>query len=155
MNSKMKITILMVLGTLVSARSFAALTLPTAAASWDAIRASTQVSIQQTALANTFGADGFFNACVAGNMLQSITPLKACVETKYESSGDLDGGVHAVCVRYEEKTAQLPVDAILSTTPTFRVFGNEWVFNGPDGGGMNDKPNPVLFTKTFMIPACK
>jgi hypothetical protein len=147
---------------------------------WDTIRSCPQVTIRQTELASKFGPTGFFNACVAGKVLRSIKPITSCAETAYAPDGTADGGVHAVCVRYENKKVELPlqqtatgdcadyeqngaegvycarwntVSFTLSTAPDFKVLGNGWVFEGPDNGS-SYKPTQELFTKTFPIPSC-
>lgn len=81
------------LGLLVSTATFAA-------TDWNSVRANPKVaSISQSAYAQTFGSDGFFNACLEGNNFRTIQPLSYCAETRTENLGQESGGSVDTCIR--------------------------------------------------------
>jgi hypothetical protein len=176
----MKASLLAIITVLVSAKAFASLfgPLPKVTDSWDTIANDRRVVIKQTILAEAFGPKGYFNACVDGQIIRTIEPLKTCVHYVNSNAGG-DGGTFRECVAYED----LPVEIALNQTSKTCA---EWKTNVSDSGGMtcvrentigyvlptspafsiwqlvpagdgltSEAPAFILFKKPYLIPSCK
>ena len=129
------------IGLLVSMSAFAHdYPVPVASDSWATIVAASQqnmvVQIHQTTLADAFGSQGFFNACVAGDNLQSIVPLQVCTQQQlvYSHSGGGEGsggGAYYECVAYADQPVVLPLQQTANTTCA------EWQYSRTGGGEGN------------------
>lgn len=173
----LKSILVLAAGLFATVNAFAA---PSLDDSWDEIRADRSVSyIAQGSYASAFGSDGFFNACVAGDALKSINPLKVCAEGRWvRNGGQESSGDEFICTREELRTVTLALtqteqkcvketntgaenggsecmkwENVTVRIPTTQVFS---VFEagrslGQENGYESDK---LLFVKPYAIPAC-
>lgn len=128
--------------------------LPTSADSWAIILASKNVAVQQSVLHEAFGAQGYFNACVAGDKLRTIQPLRVCAEQHivYGTSGgggEGDGGMSSwyECSRYVDKVVEIPLAQTAQTTCA--KWRYEYSGGGEGDGGTNmicERYNTVNYT---------
>jgi hypothetical protein len=123
-----------------------AVALPTQNQDWDQIRAADGVAIHQGPLAKNFGAQGFFNACVNGDTLNTIQPVSTCVAWETSSNGEAEGeGQASVCTKKELRHVSLP------RTQT-SVACVKWT----SGGGQEDGKGSTCLQyeeRTVQIPA--
>jgi hypothetical protein len=171
----MKLAILATLGLLSSVPCLAAQKSDT----WTAIRNDHSVTIGQPAAASPFGAGGFFNACIDGDSIRSLTPVATCTWVTERKSGGQDAPqpeshclnrvskfvsipltqVATVCARSEYtgggndsgQGSCLELKNISYQLPTNPVFFvSSIATKGQDAGD----DSQVLFIKNYQIPAC-
>lgn len=109
-----------------SARVFAALPQPTD--SWDTIRANVKgnysLTIEQGPGAETFGTDGFFNSCIDGNNLRSLSKMTVCLEYGPVHPSEWDRDDSSTCIRSETRYVSEPIQylaqvcAVYKSSPT-------------------------------------
>lgn len=89
--------------------------MPNASSTWETIRADKRLTVQQSAGAETFGFNGFFDACVDGDQFRSLTARKVCVASHWVRTGggggqEGPGGEEVqVCDQYANQFATLPI----------------------------------------------
>lgn len=105
--------------------------LPTVDSSWTAIRADSRVTIKQTAMAEAFGSNGFFNACYDGKVLRSIEPLKVCAKWNHINHGQ-EGGSEDICVQYTAKEVAVALNQTQQVCTQWQNIGGG---NGQEGPG--------------------
>lgn len=119
---------------------------PTESMTWDQIRADKRVLIGQTAMSNSFGSDGFFNACVDGKVLRSVQPLKVCTQWKTIGGGQENGGGETVCSKYEAKHVAVAIDQTQQVCTKWKTIGG-----GQENGG-SDTVCTEYATVNFSLP---
>jgi hypothetical protein len=100
---------------------------PSASDSWEIIRGNESVQgITQGPLAEAFGPNGYFNACIDGDNFRTVQPQEVC--TLFQ--GSLNGeGFPQVCAKTENRDNSVP-----RTQTEQRCLKREWVTeNGGEG----------------------
>jgi hypothetical protein len=142
----------------------------TRADSWDVIMADKDLAwIGQGMFYDSFGPNGFFNACVSGDELHSIAPVSYCVSSHFLDYPGTGGG-HMVCDQTAEKDVVLSLNQTVKAIVGYRsdidwapIYGNVnfviptvqsfSVYNYSRGG--TTIYAKLYFTKDFTIPNCK
>jgi hypothetical protein len=129
--------------------STAALATPNQNSSWDAIRADRSLTISQGNLAYTFGAAGFFNACVDGNVFRSLKAMPMCTAWKWIHTGggqESGGDNERVCTAYTNQYVELARQQ--QTTICTKYQGGN---GGQESEGMNQCIKSTTTTVTLPV----
>lgn len=140
--------------------------------SWQNIRASREVLIQQPTFAGAFGSQGLFNACATEDEFRSLTPVQSCLSyhqvtrqsekgpykdydcTEYETRHVVISRTFTQeeCVKFAPMTQSnsgecLEYDNVTSVYPTsFQLV----VIDSQQA----DTGRSFIFSKPYRIPAC-
>lgn len=151
--------------------------------SWSAIFADDTLTVSQPPPAATFGANGFFNTCVDGDQLRSLTGTLVCekwVVTRSSYGGQDAGPSDYSCASQVLKFTTLPLtqtqvicakqeyvgggkdagsgSCLGLKTISYKLSTNPVlsVFNKRTSGGQdNPDDSTIAFVKSYQIPNCK
>lgn len=141
---------------------------------WKTIRKDRDVLIVQPAFAERFGKNGLFNACVSGNEIRSINPVKNCVAyTQVENDNqnqNLSGYKNYNCTQYKEEyvglNRQHTEERCIRFAPINEYTSGECIAYGsstavypttyslPVIEAEGEEYGTHLFSKTYALPEC-
>lgn len=148
--------------------------------SWETIRNTRGVFIPPASVYETyFGSEGFFNACVDGQVLRSIKPVASCTNfTSVQQSSPAHGQSSSICTQTGSGQVVVPLAQSFQTCDSYRRSGNGQdicqststvnalipltysyqvvVMEVSGGAPRNQVTTPrTLFNKVYTIPNCQ